>query len=317
MQIYNKLTSLIKKIDVFISKKISYRYLNKNLNNEFSFLFNLLINNIKCRTNIDINIKDRKVWVEIMQGLYIQYSDKYNSISSIILRDGDFEHSELNIILNNLRDDAVMFDIRANIGLYSISAAKKYKYINIHAFEPVPETIKELEENIIKNNVKDKIKINSMAITDKDEYVFITTDYHSSNYITNKNSKEKTIKVPATSIDNYIRKNKISKLDICKIDVEGKELGVLLGMKETLRHLKPIIMLEIIEKPDFFLDRNVDDYKQTIKQLTEFGYKYYVLDDNDNFIKKNDTNKNNTLKKSFHNYLFYHPNKQPAPVIEK
>ncbi len=54
----------------------------------------------------------------------------------------------------------------------------------------------------------------------------------------------KKIDVKTTTIDNFVEKNKIRKIDILKIDTEGSELFVLLGAKNTLLKLRPIILFE-------------------------------------------------------------------------
>ena len=63
----------------------------------------------------------------------------------------------------------------------------------------------------------------------------------------------------------------IEKLDFCKIDVEGHQLQLLKGAKETLAKHKPMIWIEMLYKEDF---PQCDDMQENIlpkKLLEEYG----------------------------------------------
>ena len=47
-----------------------------------------------------------------------------------------------------------------------------------------------------------------------------------------------------TTGDDYIRNNKIEKIDLLKIDVEGHEIQVLTGFEKAILKNKPIILME-------------------------------------------------------------------------
>ena len=57
--------------------------------------------------------------------------------------------------------------------------------------------------------------------------------------------------VPIVTIDEYVRNNGIKRLDVVKIDTEGAELDGLIGMEETLRELRPkLIVCELTLMPE-------------------------------------------------------------------
>lgn len=52
-------------------------------------------------------------------------------------------------------------------------------------------------------------------------------------------------RVNAVRLDDYVQNNKISRIKLIKIDIEGAELFALNGMKSTLEQYKPTVLIEI------------------------------------------------------------------------
>jgi hypothetical protein len=54
---------------------------------------------------------------------------------------------------------------------------------------------------------------------------------------------------PVTSFDGWAEAAGLTRLDVVKIDVEGSELDVLIGMERILRSLRPrLVIIEVIEE---------------------------------------------------------------------
>ncbi len=58
-------------------------------------------------------------------------------------------------------------------------------------------------------------------------------------------SQEFSAKVPVKTLDNEFNSFNMHRLDFLKIDVEGYELFVIEGAKESLKEFKPIVYLEM------------------------------------------------------------------------
>lgn len=248
-------------------------------------------------------------WIVLKKNnIKIKYLDRLNSISSIILTIGNFEETELDLVESNLREGSVFFDIGANVGLYSITMAKKFEDIKIYAFEPVPDTIREFKDNIDKNEVPfGKICLIEAAVSDRDGHVDITTDFHSSNYLTRSDSTVNHIEVGSVTIDNFVQKNDIRRISLIKIDVEGNEYLVLKGAMESIKKFRPVIVIELIEKDLEFSENKYEDPNKSINILLNLDYKYYILDDNSNLLHMDNKDKG-CFNIPFHNYIFYHGN---------
>ena len=151
---------------------------------------------------------------------------------------------------NNFKN-IVFWDIGANIGLFSIYAATKFKNIEIISFEPSTSNTRTLSRNISINNLESKISIFPGALSDKENIFsyFNETIFSEGSSISNFNSdidhlgktiKENQIKnkynLFGTSID-YLIQNKILKVpNYIKIDVDGIEHLILKGAKNLLKN---------------------------------------------------------------------------------
>ena len=151
----------------------------------------------------------------------------------------------------NNSEKIVFWDIGANIGLYSIYAAVKFKDIEIISFEPSTSNTRTLSRNISINNLESKISIFPLALSDKENIIsyFHETQFSEGIAISNFNSnidyrgeivKENQIKnkynLFGTSIDNLILNKILTVPNYIKIDVDGIEHLILKGAENLLKN---------------------------------------------------------------------------------
>jgi FkbM family methyltransferase len=168
----------------------------------------------------------------------------------------DFEEynfePELLITEELLKQDnkAVFFDVGANKGEYTYIAEKFLLKENIHAFEPNPNLYYKLK------HIFKKSKINNFALSNNNgdadlKVPFLNHIEDDSLGTLNINTKEKNetsaefFKIKTQTIDRYCFKNNIHRIDCIKIDVEGFELSVLEGAKQSIKLHQPVLIIEI------------------------------------------------------------------------
>ena len=200
----------------------------------------------------------------------------------------------------------VIFDVGANKG-QSIERYKKiFPSCIIHAFEPLKNEFKFLKKKY-KNDPN--VHLNNFAIgseNSKKSFFINKKSSVSSFYKINKNSKwlditskeynsdqssffTKVESVKIIKLDYYIFKNKISNVDVLKIDTQGFEEEVLKGAKKSfLKNIISIIETEIIFD-------NV--YKH---RLSFFNLEKYLLPNNFRFVGIETCNNN-----LFDGYYFF------------
>ena len=137
----------------------------------------------------------------------------------------------------------VIFDVGANVGLYSQSIFKTNSEAIVYAFEPHPNTYKKLVNNI--KNMGIGFENNRLTLFD---YNNKDGSEHASLYKSVISDLHKGIPVShivdITTIDNFVIKNNINQIDLLKIDTEGNEFNVLKGAERTLKE-KRIKALQI------------------------------------------------------------------------
>jgi FkbM family methyltransferase len=115
----------------------------------------------------------------------------------------------------------------------------------VHAFEPHPDNVRRLNENIQINSLSNVI-VNPTAVSGssgKARFNYGNSPFTSSlKRIAEK--RDDWHQVETISIDEYVRKLARQKINFVKIDVRGAEDLVLRGMRNTLATYRPTILLE-------------------------------------------------------------------------
>ena len=167
----------------------------------------------------------------------------------------------------------MVYDIGANVGAYSILLAKKCK---VYAIEPSIKTLNILQKNLVSNNVIDNVTILPFAVSDSckiQKYGYyaavVNVDARGytedSKYFTGRKVTQ-THNLLSFDLDTLVKLFNLPYPDYIKIDVDGAELNVLKGAKETLKHIKSL-MIEINDKEalnllkDFSITR-LTNYKE-------------------------------------------------------
>ena len=179
----------------------------------------------------------------------------------------------------------IFIDIGANIGFYSILAAKQYDFSHIHAFEPNPDTYHRLQKNITLNNLTDKVTIHTVALGSEISHASLTAKRTHTGGSTlvpynNNQSDSSVVDVPVTTYDHLSTEQHIPAQEIgfIKIDVEGYEYPVLQGMQDTLAQLRSGACLFIEIHP------HAPNAPETKELIEEYGFKMVKSSPQKNFL---------------------------------
>lgn len=196
-----------------------------------------------------------------------------------------FEDQILYVFQKLLNPDSIVLDIGANIGLYSLIAAQKVKGENhIYAFEPAPKAYQNLLKNISLNKAF-HITAHNCCIADFEGEITLNIcvdDAYNSIGTSPILQIQEQVNTPVITIDAFVEKYSLPKVDIIKIDTEGAEMLVFEGARKTLENFSPIIFFEINQKVLQGFDYSSKDL---LIFLETYGYQIF------------DINKNNQLKK--------------------
>ncbi|MBU1171559.1 MAG: FkbM family methyltransferase [Proteobacteria bacterium] len=192
-----------------------------------------------------------------------------------------------NIILKNrfytLPQDAVIFDVGANIGSMSLAFSQNAPQGHVYAFEPTDYAFKKLLKNLDLNpKLKSRITTAKCFASNKSLYapMLMATSSWKTNHFFSKGHPvhggitKSSGNAPSITLDDYCLKQAISRLDLIKIDTEGQELDVIKGAMSCIRRFKPII---IFEAGQYIMDENGFDFKDIERVLEELNYRFYSL----------------------------------------
>jgi FkbM family methyltransferase len=163
-------------------------------------------------------------------------------------------------------ESGVFIDVGANIGRYTIKMARQIgNKGKVIAIEADPENYQALIENI-KLNKLDNVFAFNIACWDKEEDIkFFLASINEKGLSSIKEVvSDRVVTVHGNTLDNILKGLGIEKVDMVKIDVEGAEKEVLLGMRDTVARSNSIEIL--------FEAWNEDYYMECRKILEGYGF---------------------------------------------
>lgn len=187
---------------------------------------------------------------------------------------GIFDPLLTKFISGQLRTDGVFFDLGANVGYYSLVAARCVgRTGEVHAFEPVPQNAQRLRELVEANNIT-QLVVNEVAVgaTSGELTLHVGDQERHSGWASVVESPKRpiAISVKQVTIDDYLANGTVRRPNLIKIDIEGAEPEALYGMARLLESDDAPDL--IIEVNPFLLKRLDRDPFAIISPLLNAGY---------------------------------------------
>ena len=205
---------------------------------------------------------------------------------------GTYEANEILFIEKNLQPGNTFIDIGANIGLFSITASAIVgDNGKVLSFEPFATNYNAFLNNINLNKIKNITAIQK-AVAEKEQELNLFYDSTESNLgMVSSYASSHTIQqqIKAVSLDNFLPTININAIDIIKIDIEGGEYSALLGMKATIQHYKPKLIVEI---DDAILKNTPYTAEDIYNYMATLNYKPYFINEAGNLINKRNEDDN-------------------------
>jgi FkbM family methyltransferase len=136
-------------------------------------------------------------------------------------------------------------DVGANIGTHTLHGARIVGPTgSVIAFEPTPVTFRLLQRSMHLNGLGDVCKCINIALSSSEGLATLHVSPicgHNSLYPLVDEEEKVTLQVRTATLDEVLHGTK--RIDVVKIDVEGAELEVLEGMKDTLANHRDIVLL--------------------------------------------------------------------------
>jgi len=171
--------------------------------------------------------------------------------------------------------DEVLFDVGANVGMYTIWAAAT-RGARVFAFEPESQNYALLNRNILLNNLPDRVKAFCIGLSDKEEF----TDLHMAGMAAGGSChavgaaldyKHEPLTVGfqqgcvAYRLDDLVADGRLPVPNHIKIDVDGIEAKVIAGARATLKNAAvKSLLIEV--------NPHLADHRAMVRELEELGF---------------------------------------------
>ncbi len=219
----------------------------------------------------------------------------YNKIklTSIILDYKLNRPYEMSYLLKELLpNDAIVFDIGANMGQYAcrLDAIVSSGTGHVYCFEPVKanfDALRNMKKILMLNN----ISVIQLGISNVTENATINIPVYNNGLVVGTQASlfkhnginYKTENIKVTTIDTFFQENKIKKIDFIKCDTEGNENNVLEGGRQTITKFLPILSFEMLYKD------------KKLKWLFLLGYELFYYDKQTNKLRRINSYQNGNL----------------------
>jgi FkbM family methyltransferase len=218
------------------------------------------------------------------------FVDLFERIQSYMYFIGEYERYETKKFTSAIESGDVILDLGANIGYFSMIASKRLgKEGHVYAFEASPKIYELLCKNCSLSQINNITPLR-LAVADRESVLSFKLPQNLQEQGSGSLSSNGTgdIEVQAITIDGFIQKEKLSRLDSIKMDIEGAELKAFFGMKETICRYQPKIIFEF--SPARYEERDISEFKSLVELMSELGYMFQILNKNGhwNTIKPQD-----------------------------
>jgi FkbM family methyltransferase len=168
----------------------------------------------------------------------------HSVVAAFVLYYRVHDYEDLSFVRTYLRPGDLFVDVGANVGVYSLWAAETQD-VQVVAFEPSSATCALAVENVGLNRLEDRVRVVRKAVGAEVGEVRLTVGRDAMNQVTGRDGGDSEM------VDQVTLDAELAGLApaLVKVDVEGGELDVLRGARQTiLRHL-PALIVEANDPP--------------------------------------------------------------------
>jgi FkbM family methyltransferase len=168
---------------------------------------------------------------------------------------GKFQSHITNNSFLKIKEDFTIIDIGANVGLMTLQFAKLVPEGNVYSFEPTFYALERLKKNLDLNpELAKRVTVINSFVSEKSDANPNIVAYSSwkvngergnSDHPVHLGTPKNSEGVPSISLDDFIEKQGLQRVDFIKIDTDGHEYEVFKGAAKAIAKLKPVIIFEI------------------------------------------------------------------------
>lgn len=169
--------------------------------------------------------------------------------------------------------DGVFLDVGANVGLHTLAvAAHVAEGGAVVAFEPHPINHQLLVHNLEQNHLRHALAEN-LGLAESVATLTGNACPAGGNWSLASRGDYR-FEVRLLPLDTYLRDHPLPRIDLMKIDVEGAEVRVLRGARQTIERFRPLIVFEVCPA---WLAKMQTSAAELFAELVGHGYSIHPL----------------------------------------
>ncbi|MET8801340.1 FkbM family methyltransferase [Streptomyces sp. NPDC004546] len=186
----------------------------------------------------------------------------------------EFEQINLDVFEALAEHSSLIVDAGANIGIYScLGGARLPQSGRVIAFEPVPDTLRYLKDNIRANGLSERVVVESAAVGAEDSVLTINlhpkgNTMHGAACVPSGATRAGAVVTPMVSLDSYFSAGGTAEPDLMKIDVEGYDGFALEGARDLIERARPTLFVE-------FIPENLEACSYPAPRMLDLIYDWY------------------------------------------
>lgn len=219
----------------------------------------LFISMITLGTRIGL----RAPTVEIAPGLVMEFEPSL--LGWTVFEKGAWEPEQTRLIIDMMTPSGIVFDIGANTGYYALLASSAVGPSGqVHAFEMQPAMSAILRRNVRRNGLGNVRVVDAACWSAPGEAAI---EPHGDPGSARLGFFTGGVRVPLTTIDDYVATAGVSRLDFLLVDAEGADFEILKGAATVLERFRPAVLAEVHHLGAF---RGSEDAMRAF--MARFGY---------------------------------------------
>ena len=201
-------------------------------------------------------------------------------LSHSLIFEHSFEDFELQLFSRLLEPGAIVLDIGANVGIYTLVAAQRVAPMGrVYAFEPDRENFALLKQNVAANGHTNVVLMQN-AVSDRPGELRLYVNTHNRGdhrtYQADDTQQRDSYPVRAITIDEALPAHVTP--SVIKMDIQGFELYALRGMRKTLERAERLLLFSEFW-PYGLNAASGSSTTQYLAGLTSLGFRLYQIDD--------------------------------------
>lgn len=165
-----------------------------------------------------------------------------------------------------------VFDIGAHAGFFALYCLALNDSAKVISVEPEENNLEALNSNLKLNGETKKVVVvpGALALVDGDCFLKVMADSHNHHILSNNESDENVVKTKGFSLLSLIKKSKVKKIDLLKMDVEGSEFDLFENWDDKEWGVIANLIFEYHESAD----RNKEQLTEILRQ-NGFGVRIF------------------------------------------